>query len=125
MKADMATGFRSGLALAHVSAETFCSAASKIRVRQLSPTRILRIEQSPSNHKQIGQCGRDLESMQVLRQTSVAHLLEAEDPLDDANNMLDFGTHSRLGAVGRFDRLVNALAPAISLVGEVPSLNNS
>src|ERR1019366_1666281 len=89
-------------------------------LRQLSSTRILRIEQSPSDHEEIRQCGRNLEPMQVLRQTSVAHLLEAEDSLDDAKNMLDLGTHSRLGAVGRFDRLVNAFAPPIALVGEVP-----
>ncbi len=65
----MEMGFRSGLALARISAETFLPSAWKTRVRRLSPTRSLHIEQSPSDHKQIRQRGRDLESVQVLGQS--------------------------------------------------------
>lgn len=65
-------------------------------------------------------CGRDLESMRNLGQTLVAHFLEAEDLLDDIRRALNFGPHLRLAAVGQFDRLVDPLAPAIPLVGEVP-----
>src|ERR1035441_8055750 len=120
MKAEMAFGFRSNLAPTHVSAETFLFADLQPRVRQLSPTRCLRIEQSPSDHEQIGKSCRDLEPVQVLRQAPVTHFLEAEDPLDDAKNVLNFGAYSGLAAVRRFDRISDALTPSVASVGEVP-----
>jgi len=112
-------GFRSRPAPPHVFAEIFSVAASKIRIRRLSPTRSLCIEQSPPYQEQIRQRCGDLQSMQVLRQASVIHLLKAKDPLDHPKHVLDFGAHTGLAAVGRLDRLINALAPAVALVGEV------
>src|SRR5882757_9251259 len=119
MKAKMALGFRSDRAAACVSAETLLPAASKTRVRRLSPTRSLRIQQSPARQEQIRQRCGDLQSVQVLHQASVTHLLKAEDPFDHPKHVLDLGAHAGLAPVGGLDRLINAFAPPISLVGKV------
>src|SRR5277367_5113822 len=93
--------------------------ASKHRFSRSSSTRLLWIEQSPSNHVQVGQRRRDLEPVQILRQTPVADLAKAEDVLDHAEYMLDLGSHSRLVAVLRLLDLVDLPAKAIALVSEV------
>src|SRR5450755_4087293 len=112
MKTEMAMGFRFRPAQSRVSAAIFSSAASKSRFRWISPTRFLCIEQSPSYQEQILERRGGLEPVQVLRQAPVTHFLKAED-------VLNFGAHTGLATVGRLDRLINALAPAIALVGEV------
>ena len=115
----MALECRLGWAPARVSAETALRAASKTRVRRLSPTRWLRIQQPPARQEQVGQCVGNLQPMQVLRQASVAHFLKAEDPLDHPEHVLDLGAHAGLATVGGLDRLVDALAPSKTLIGEV------
>src|SRR3974390_1669321 len=104
MKTGISPGFRSRPALLRVSAGIFDSAASKIRILLPSPTPSLRIEQSPARQEQIRQPRAHLQSVQVLRQASVTHLLKAEDPLDDPKHMLDLGAHPGLAPVGRLDR---------------------
>jgi hypothetical protein len=46
-------------------------------------------------------------------------LLKAEDPFDQPKDILDFGANAGLAAVGRLDRLINALASSAALVGKV------
>src|SRR5256884_9891624 len=72
------------------------------------------------SHEQIRQRGTDFEPVQVLRESAVTHLLEAEDPLDHPNRVLDLRAHPRLGAVPRLDELVDPSAAPVALVGEVP-----
>ena len=115
----MAVGFRSRSAQWRVSAETSSLCASQSRVRQLSPTPSLRIEQPPARQEQIRQRCGDFQSVQVLRQASVTHLLKAEDPLDHPKDVLDLGAHAGFATVGRLDRLVDAFAPPVTLVGKV------
>src|SRR5271167_4842717 len=119
MKTEMAMGFRFGPAQSRVSAAIFSAAASKSRFRWISPTRLLCIEQSPSYQEQIRERRSCLKPVQVLRQAPVTYFLKAEDPLDDPKHMLDFRAHTRLATVGGLDRLINVLAPAVALVGEV------
>ena len=104
MKVQLEIQFRPVLALAHVSAETFLYASSHIRMRHFPSTLALRTQQSPSRHEQFRQRGCDLQSMQVLRQASVAHFLKAEDPLDHSKHVLDLGSHAGFAAVGRLQR---------------------
>src|SRR5579862_1945733 len=119
LKAAIAMGFRSWSAQGRVSGETSSLCASQARIRQLSPTRPLRIEQSSSYQKQIRERCGDLKPVQVLRQASITHLLKTEDPLDHPKDVLDLGAHAGLTTVGGPDRLINALAPPVTLVGEV------
>src|SRR5437879_13225193 len=56
--------------------------ASDRRTSHPSATLFLRIQQSSPHHEQIRQRGTGFESVQVLRESAVTHLLEAEDPLD-------------------------------------------
>ena len=94
-------------------------AASKTRFRRFSPTRWLRIQQPPARQEQFGQRGGYLQPVQVLRQASVAHLLEAEDPLDHPKHVLNLGADAGLATVGGLDRLIDAFAPSKTLIGEV------
>src|SRR2546429_3279564 len=73
--------------------------ASDRRTSHPSATLLLRIQQSSPHHEQISQRGTDFEPVQVLRESAVTHLLEAEDPLDHPNRVLDLRAHPRLGAV--------------------------
>src|SRR5437762_4320447 len=94
--------------------------ASDRRTSHPSATLLLRIQQSSPHHEQIRQRGTDFEPVQVLRESAVTHLLEAEDPLDHPNRVLDLRAHPRLGAVPRLDDLVDPAGAAVALVGEVP-----
>lgn len=49
--------------------------------------------------EQVRQRARHLQSIQILRQTSVANLVEAEDAFDDEETMFDLRAHLRLGAI--------------------------
>src|SRR5438105_1476323 len=59
--------------------------AADRRTSHPSATLLLRIQQSSPHHEQIRQRGADFEPVQVLRESAVTHLLEAEDPLDHPN----------------------------------------
>src|SRR5437763_16115789 len=94
--------------------------ASERRTSHPSATLLLRIQQSSPPHEQIRQRGTDFEPVQVLRESAVTHLLEAEDPLDHPNRVLDLRAHPRLAAVPRLDDLVDPSTVPVALVGEVP-----
>src|SRR6185437_17016408 len=59
--------------------------------------------------------------MQILRQATIAHLLEAEHALDDPNAVLNLRAHSGLMAVLRLDRLIDSLSPSVAPVDAVAS----
>src|SRR5450755_2871069 len=80
--------------------------ASKHRISRSAATRLLRIQQAPPDHVQIGECGRDFQAVQVLRKTPVADLLEAEHSLDHADGVLDLRSDARLVAVRGLDLFV-------------------
>src|SRR5512145_693173 len=65
----------------------------------LDALRPLRSQQTASDHVEIGERASDEESMRVLRDAPIAHLGEAEDALDDADGVLDPGTHARARSV--------------------------
>lgn len=56
----------------------------------------VKCEQSPLGNHQIRQAEQCEELRRVLRQSLVAHLLHAEDVLDDVQRVLDLGAHARL-----------------------------
>lgn len=78
-----------------------CGAAIS-RISQVPPTRLLRFQQSSSDDVQVGERRGHFHAVQVLRQTAVAGLAEAEDILDDPEHVLNLGAHPRLVAVLRF-----------------------
>jgi hypothetical protein len=119
MKAEKAIGFFLTKTPRCVSAATRVVFSAKPIFSRLSPTRSLRIEQSPARQEQIRERRADLQSVQVLRQASITDLLKADDPLDHPKDVFDLGTHAGLAAVARLDRLVNAFSPPIALVGKV------
>ena len=89
------------------------------RISRASPTRILRIEQSSSDHVEIRQRRRHLEAVQVLRQAAVPDFAEPKYVLDDAKHVLDLGAHPRLVAVLRLLDLIDSAVEAITTVREV------
>src|SRR5436853_7357955 len=95
--------------------------ASDRRTSHPSATRLLRIQQSSPHHEQIRQRGTDFEPVQVLRESAVTHLLEAEDPLDHPNRVLDLRANPRLGPVPRLDDLVPLSPAPVPLFVEVPA----
>src|SRR5262249_39191281 len=76
----------------------------------------------PARDKQIGERAGHEPAMSVLFEPAIAHLGEAEDPLDDPDRMLDFGPHLRFGPVCRALDLVHDAAMAVAAIGEVPRL---
>jgi len=60
--------------------------------------------------------------MSILVQSAIAHLGEAEHPLDDADRMFDPGPHFRFGAIFRSLDLIDDAAVAIAAIGEVLGL---
>ena len=79
----------------------------------------LRIQQSPPLQEDVCQGSTHLEPVQVLRQSSIANLLEAKHMLDHPNGMFDFGAHFGLRAVLRFVDLIDPAASSMLAVGEV------
>jgi hypothetical protein len=78
-------------------------------------------EQSSPLHEHVGQRRHYLEPMQVLRQASVAGLLETEHALDHADHVLNLGAHLRLRPVLRLHDLVDpATREPVLAVREVP-----
>src|SRR6185312_5125737 len=79
-------------------------------------------QQTISDKKNVGQRRRHQDAIAVLRQAAVAHLGEAEDPLDHSNRMLDACTNARLAAALRLDRLIQVVLPLALPVGAVLGL---
>src|SRR5437773_6680844 len=67
----------------------------------------------------VRQAQRHERARRVLGQAAVAHLAESPQPLDDAEHMLDSGSHSGLGAIDQALELLRDAALAHLLVGEV------
>jgi len=76
----------------------------------------------PACDKQIGQRAGHDQAVGVLVQPAIAHLGEAEHPLDDADRMFDPGPHFGLGAIFRPLDLIDYAAVAVAAIGEVLSL---
>ena len=85
----------------------------------VSPTLALQGQQTAADHEEVRQRGGGLEAVQVLRQSPVADLLEAEDPLDHPDRVFDLRANTRLVANLGFDALVDPLAATVSAVGAV------
>src|SRR5215831_19909304 len=94
--------------------------ASPDRFSRSAPTPLLCRQQPPSDHIEIGQRGAHLQPVQVLRQSPIANLLKAKHPLDDADGVLNLGPNPGLGPIPRLDPFIDPLAPAVTLVGEIP-----
>ena len=75
-----------------------------------------------ARHEKVGQCASDKQAMEVLVQAAIAHLGEAEHPLDDADRMFNPGPHFGLSAVFRPFEVIHDAAVAISAIGEVLGL---
>ena len=71
--------------------------------------RRLTARQMAAGDEQVGQRAGHQQAMGVLVDAAMAQLGTAEDPLDDADRMLDPGPHFRLGSV--FDRSIRSTAP--------------
>jgi hypothetical protein len=95
------------------------SLASISVISRFSSTRLLRPEQLSSYHVQIGKRRGDLEPVQVLRQTTVAGLAEAEDVLDHSKHVLDLGAHPRFVAVLCFLDFVDPAIEAVPFIREI------
>src|SRR4029077_6265707 len=70
--------------------------------------------------EQIGQRAGHDQAGGVLRQSAIAHLGEAEHPLDDSDRMFDPSPPFGLGAVFRPLNLIDNTAVAVAAVGEIP-----
>lgn len=65
-----------------------------------------------SDDVEVGQRSGHLQPVQVLRQTAIADLAEAEDVLDHPEHVLDLGAHAGLVAVLRLSDLVDPAVEA-------------
>ncbi len=95
MKTRLVSESRAAKRCAPLAGSAFC--ASDRRTSHPSATLLLRIQQSSPHHEQIRQRGTDFEPVQILRESAVTHLLEAEEPLDHPNRVLDLRAHPRNG----------------------------
>src|SRR5215472_12822559 len=76
-----------------------------------------------ARHKQIGQRAGHEQAVGVLCESAIAHLGEAEHPLNDPDRMLDPGAYLGLGAIFRPLDLIHHTAVAIAAaIGEIFSL---
>src|SRR5215471_16469495 len=73
-----------------------------------------------SRHEQIGQSAGDQQTVGVLVEPAIAHLSEAEHPLDDPDRMFDPGPDLRLGPIFRPLNLIHDTAVAVAAIGEIP-----
>ena len=73
----------------------------------------------PACDEQIGQRVDHDQAVGVLLQPAVAHLGEAEHPLDDADRMFDPGPHVGLGTIFRPLGLIYHTAVAVAAIGEI------
>ena len=87
--------------------------------RRSASTPLLRSQQLAADHEQIRQCRGDFQTVQILRQSAIAHLLKAEHPLDHPEDVLDLRAYLRLGTILRPLDLIDLAVVAIGSVGEV------
>src|SRR6476620_1578985 len=73
--------------------------ASSDRFRRSAPTHLLRQQQTPADHIDVGQRGGDLQAVQVLGEPAIADLLETKHTLDYADRVLDLGPHPRFSLI--------------------------
>src|SRR5712691_1634402 len=71
------------------------SGSEQVSLPILDALRPLHSHQAVSHHVQIGERTGDEQPIRVFRNTAIAHLGEAKDALDDADGVLDPGTHAR------------------------------
>ena len=76
-----------------------------------------------AGHKQIGQRAGHQQTVGVFGEPAIAHLGEAEHPLDDPDRMLDPGADLGLGAIFRPLDLIHYTAVAIAAIGEIFGLD--
>jgi hypothetical protein len=119
MKMVASTGFEVSRGKRGPSAADSAFLAPISAIFRIRSTRLLHSEQLSSQHVHISESRSDLESMQVLRQTTVVGVAEAEDVLDHSDHVLDLGTHARLVAVLGFGGLIDTVAEAIAPVGAI------
>src|SRR5262249_49357758 len=79
--------------------------------------RLLQAQQALARHKEVGQRAGNHQAVPVLGESAVAHLGEAEDPLDHSYRMLHSNPDSRLPAIRG--------ATAGPAVREVPRLRST
>ena len=79
-------------------------------------------QQMTARHEQVGQCAGDEQAVGVFLQPAIAHLGEAEHPLDDPDRMFDPGPHFGLATIFRALDLINDAAVAIATIGKVLGL---
>ena len=75
-----------------------------------APAELSRTQQPASVHEQVRQPRRDLQTMQVLGQATVSHLLEPEHALDHPDAVLNLRAHAGLASVHRPDALIDPAA---------------
>ena len=77
------------------------------------------MQQSATDQVEIGERCGDLEAVQVLGESAIAHLAEPKHPLDHPDRVLDFGPHLRFGAILRHLDLVEPTSTTVLAVREV------
>jgi hypothetical protein len=103
------------------------SGSEQVSVLILDALRPLHSHQTMSHHVQIGERAGDEQPIRVFRNTAIAHLGEAKDALDDADGVLDPGTHARARPIDHaLTRLqVFVAAPALLLSAEALHLRQA
>src|ERR1700688_5011101 len=119
MKSIHSIGSRLSPAATRVSAGTLVDNCLNLPIRQRLSTRALRMQQPASDDEEVGERRGGFEPMQILRDAAVTDFLEAKDPLDHPDSVLDLGANPRLVAVLRFLRLVDETVAPVAAVGEV------
>ncbi len=93
--------------------------ARQVADRLLETLRPLQAKQISPRHEQVRQGTGHDEPVQVLRQAAIAHLGEPEDAFDDADRVLDLGTHPRLPSILLALDRAQRSAPVPFVLGEV------
>src|SRR5689334_7762414 len=87
------------------------SFAFRLRGRHLS-------RKSSPPFAEVDQCQHRIGMVGVLRQAAIAYFHKPPNPLEGEKGTFDFGTHSRLFAVGLPIALAQGALPVRTLVGE-------
>src|SRR6266849_5587591 len=95
------------------------SGSEQVSFPILDALRPLHSHQAVSHHVQIGERTGDEQPIRVFRNTAIAHLGEAKDSLDDADGVLDPGTHARARPIDHALTRLEVLVAAPALLSEV------